>query len=118
RRAPRATRRHRSRPALAGAGGCAPFSAASWTPRQAAGAALPQPPLGGRGQRGFEWVALGTCGHARRGGRGFARALGRNNAANGDCSDCRTIGFDVDRAWLARFARNAFALEISPGAVE
>src|SRR5262249_38216383 len=67
-----------------------------------------------RGRRGFRRVRLSAGGHARRRGRGVARALRRSDAADRDRSKWRSI--DADCPWLARFARNTFAVEIDPGA--
>src|SRR5262249_31048680 len=74
--------------------------------------------LGGRSRFGFERVRLWAGGRARRGGHGFVRALRRGDAADGDCSNRRAVGFDADRPGLARLAGNAFAVAIGPGAME
>src|SRR5262245_66453589 len=70
--------------------------------------------LGGRGRRRFGRVRQ----HTRRGGRRFGCALRRGDAADSDRSNWRAIRFDANCPWLARFARNTFALEIGPGAME
>src|SRR5262249_52512376 len=74
--------------------------------------------LGGRGRRPFGRVRLGTGRHTRRGGRRFGYALRRGDAADSDRSNWRAIRLDANCPWLARFARNTFALEIGPGAME
>src|SRR5262249_54492410 len=74
--------------------------------------------LSGLSRCGFDRVRLWAGMRARRGGHGFVRALRRSDAADGDCSNRRAVGFDPDRPGLARLAGNAFAVEIDPGAME